>query len=677
MSLQLSTVFVQQQVGVLFFGALVVLWAVLRPPMIRDDDECPLPPHVVVRVVLVILYLALYLALVGTASIGGQLFVDAAELLLTQTWYGYVQAYVTQIRTYAPGFAFLLLLAPMSLVPVRELERRFLVWMHRGSHLGEDGQLLARHLAHGPFEPSEAERRRSLTILAEHDVVVTDTDTRTIRLVSVEHWRKVNALLGLLHAWNTPQRSYLNKAQQRQLRLLTAAHERKTRLALGIVTLLAQDSDRGRALSRVGTLLGAAPHGDDAAVAGIEGELAGMLDRAALEPAGRPGETVRLASADLQRYLEPINAYFAVEYTLMLDDLAQLASASLVHAGDLAASRLDDLKAAGFADLGTIERMDIPRLLLVLIGAAVSGFLILLLFRLRQNAGMDPDYLRMIRTDTLISLGAFSLALAVAALIGAYIGSNTRIVRAPRPPWGRYLRAGLFAVLAFFLVTGAQIAVFGDPTSKRRAAMEAWQAQVLMRTTPSLTADEAAEIAAGVVARRMPTAGRSRPLLRRAPFALMPFLLVIGMCMLARGAGYWAPGPIARSPLAAKVWERTLDGLVVSAVLATACGLAFAVAMAIGTMPAPPPPTAPPLPGAGGPPNPLYVVLQLAIVGFAIGALVMRDVRLAAHTRMVLADADPGPAAEPPTPAAPHGGIPTVGHGAIAAGTVAATATAG
>jgi hypothetical protein len=675
MSMQLTSLLAQGTFSVLFFGCLVALWAILRPPMIRDDDERPLPPLLVVRIVLVILYITLYLMLVGTAWMGGKLFTEIAEAVLSQTWYGWVKGYLAQIHTNAAGFAFIVLLAPMSLVPMRELERRFLVWLHRGSHLSGDGRDLALHLAEGPFVPSEEERQRSLAALREMNLLLSDTDTRSIKLVSVEQWRKVNALLHLLQTWNTPSAPLLTKSQTRRLARLDAAHERKTRLALGIVSLLARGGDRSKALSTVSRILDTASHGDPTEASNLEGSLMAVVGAVAsmaggVGPAaagqGAQGATVTLSSHELEEYLRPINAYFAAEYRLLLEELSALASTALIHAGDAAGDRLEDLKRAGFGGLGLVERMDIPRLFLILFGVTISGFAIFALFRLGQQRSMDPELVRLLQPSQFIGLGVFSLILAVAALIGAYTASNGGLARREPMPWRSYLQAGFVSVLAFFVIWGAQISLYGDTRDKRREALEQYEQRILARTVPSLTEEERAYIAARSVERRMPSlsSGKSRPLLRRAPYALLPFAIVLGMCLLARLPGYSAPGAVSRSRWASKAWERTIDGFAMSTILLLAGVAALLISQALGLRQAPQPGA----PAGVGPSSPLFLMIQFAAIGFAVGLLVMRDVRLAAHARLVTGDL--------PAASTPPGGSVGEATAVAAAATAAAAAAA-
>lgn len=646
MTSYLASVFANQGVATLVCAFFVALWAVLRPASIRDYEERPLPPNLVVQVVIVLLYIAVYLTLVGMATIGGQAFASLAESVLDQTSYIHIKPYVADMRKTAPGLAFFAFFGPLSLLPVRELERRFLVWMHRGTHLNQDGRLLALHLAECTFVPSPEERQRSIKGLRAFNVFLTQGDTSTIKLVSVEHWRKVNALLELMHTWNPPGGSMLSANQQRRLALLAAAHERKTGLALGIVSLLARDGDRAGTLAKVSEILDKASHDKPAEIANSETTLAALLVGSG--PRAQHAST-RVAPQELEAYLQPINDYFAVEYQLLLEDLTQLAAQSLMYAGDRAATRLDDLKRIGFCGLGYIERMDMARLLMVLFSVGVSGFATLFAFRFAMQAGISPEVARDTNADMMVMLASISLIMAAAALIGAYAGSNGEYARAARPPWGRYLRAGLFGVLAFFLIHGAQFALMGgDPMSKRREAEQQRQERILALTARSLPAEDRALLAEARIDKRPPAASADnlRALGRIAPFALLPFFIVVGMCLLARLPRHWRPAPVAQSAVGLRIWDRTLDGFAMCAILFAASALAMTVASALGLMP--PRGDA----AAGAPPNLAIVLIQFAILGFAIGAIVVRDVRLAAHTRMVETRESP-PARPPPAAQGP------------------------
>lgn len=636
-----SALIAKQSLATYFFSAVVALWAILRPTMIRDDEERPLPPNRLVRVVVVILYLSVYLSLVGLGILGGKAFTDNADSFLTQTMYGMVKFSMPSVRDSVPFLAFSILFLATQWPPIAQLEKRLLVWLFRGSHLGPDGQSLARHLVECDFDPSPEERKRSIEGLRAFNVFLTDNDTKSIRLGSIENWRKVNALLRMVHDWNPSGQSALSKEQQRQLTQLAAAHERKTKLALGIVTLLAKGKDQGGTLSKVSAILDSAPHGDPMEAAEREATLAMMVGNAALET---PGETLRVGSKELETYLRPINDYFAVEYQLLLEELSRLAATSLLHAGDLSGERLEELKRVGFGGLGLIERMDIGRLLMFLFAIASLGFAILFFFGPGARPIADPEIAREWRPVMLIMQASIALIMAAAALIGAYVGSNALLAQAPKTPWRAYIMAGLVGILAFVLTHGIQFAVFGDPMTKRREIELRVQERYLARTAPLVVGEDRTLLAERALDRRVPQLGpeTKRPLMRIAPFALLPFFIVIGMCRLARIRRYWTPQPVSQSRLASKVWERTIDGMAMAVILFGSCLLAFTISRMLGLMPQPSP-----VPGMPPPPsNPLFLLIPFGGLGFAIGALVVRDVRLAAHTRMI--DREPRPVAPPP-----------------------------
>ena len=393
-------------------------------------------------------------------------------------------------------------------------------------------------------------------------------------------------------------------------------------MALGIVSLLAQEDDRGETLSKVSRILDSAPHGDAHDSTRLEGDIARLIGASG---GARQGST-RLGSKEFEAYLRPINDYFVVEYQLLLEELSQLAAKCLLNAGDRASSRLDDLKKAGFKGLGLIERMDMPRLLLVLFSVAASGFVTFYLLGFGAGRGGAAGAGQEM-PDRNIMMAAISLILAAAALIGAFVGSIGSLTLSPTVPWKRYLQAGMIGVLAFFLIHGAQFTAFGDPISKRQANIAA-----LKSKGPGLAlADQA-------VIRPPSTTKNVNALARIAPFSILPFCIVVGMCLLARLPGYWTPALVARSRFATVAWERSLDGIAMCVVLFAGFASAFFVSSTLGMMPKPDVSTTP---GADGP-RMLSALLQFGVLGFLIGAIVLRDVRMAAHAQIVTGERPPG-----------------------------------
>lgn len=651
LSTVLPAVFVRQEFATILFSVFVVLYAILRPPMIRDDEDRPLPPIKVVRLAVIVLYLSVYLALTGLAVMGGKSFSALAAQYLEQTAYSFSR-YVNapDIKSSAPALAFTLLFFSMFFEPIRQLERQILVWLHLGSHLGNDGKLLARHLATCAYEPSEKQRQRSIDRLSGFHLFLSDRKTDTIRLRSVDSWRKADALLSLIGEWNADGRSTLSKEHRRRIKTLAAAHDRKTRLAVGVVGLIARAGDKAAALSRISRAMdatqgaGAIPEDSETKLASIIGaEELQRLERH--ETDVRPGdvrqdEAIIVNSQELATYLEPIDDYFVEEYALILDELGDIAAHALLQAGDEAGARLETLKEAGFRGLGLIERMDIPRLLLILFGVAVAGFAILITLGPMQNT--DAEIRRQMQNDRAVMIGAIALIMAVATLVGAYIGSTGSLARAQPFPWRGYLQAGFAGVLAFFLIHAVQFQLFGDPLAKRRE-LEAKRQELVIAVQSPLLQPEVRRQSAEVAAERRKPVEVNRPLLRIAPFSILPFAIVIGLCVLARFERPWIPAAARGSRLATKVFERTVDGLAMAIIVMLAVLAAFGLATALGTMP--PRPEAGPT--AAGLPRVVLILIPFSMLGFTIGALVLRDMRLAAHTRLVQADPAPQPPARP------------------------------
>ena len=211
--------------------------------------------------------------------------------------------------------------------------------------------------------------------------------------------------------------------------------------------------------------------------------------------------------------MRKIEGYFLVEYRLLLDRVSKLAAKSIVHAGDLADDRLDELKAVGFGGLGSIRPLSAHRVLWFFLSVAIGGFLIYYVLwydtvvnRLRNLPGRNlPEVqVQAVGQTMLIGIGFFVTTIAFAALIGALFGSSSSNARAKETPWAKYAFAGMLAVVVFFIM---QLI--------REAVIHA-----------SGLSDTLALIQAG-------TWGRAR-LRASAVWCTLPLFVTVGVCWLAR-----------------------------------------------------------------------------------------------------------------------------------------------
>ena len=230
------------------------------------------------------------------------------------------------------------------------------------------------------------------------------------------------------------------------------------------------------------------------------------------------------------------------------------------------------------------------------LSVAVGGFLIYyvvwypaVLERLRALHNItDPQTLLLQGRSFLIGISVFVTCMAFASMVGALFGSSPAHARASDTPWGRYFVAGLVATVAFFLLQIVrEFMILG-----------------LNLTKAPLTAVDPVARMVGV-----------------APWFVLPFITAFAICWLARQR-HWTLG--SNESLAATV-ERVMDGVVLGLLMLP--GYAIAVGMVeliVGDLPR------------------IFIARFdpaimgiLSLVGFMIGALVVRDVRVAAHAQVV------------------------------------------
>jgi hypothetical protein len=581
-------------------AALAALWAGFRPDMVRDGEGRRLPPNLTARLTFVVLFIIGFLALTMAFHFGGILIKKLSSL----TRFG--ARFFEQFEGQAPILALLATSALYSMPPFREVEQHLLSWLHSTRHRRGDLRQLIEHLQECDLLPSGEERRRNIEMLESLEVYVTDADTQSINLSSVSTWRKTSALLRHVHRWNSEQERALTESELKAFAELEHAHSRKTRLAVDIIRMLDSVSDEAgsdkAAASSVSEILARASHANRRELSALEEQV-----QASLHVGDVAGEgPVRLSSGELQDHLRKIEGYFHVEYRLMLEQAADLAAKSVLRVGDLAAERLDELKAAGFQGLGTIRPLSVHRIIWFLLSVAVGGFLIYYVswydealhrmqeFAQQKGLVLSAEDMASIGRTFLIGIATFVSSIALASLVGAVFGSSGSHVRARETPWGTYILAGLIAVMAFLTLQLMREAV-----------------------TLSLDAALASELS-------MPSDSAAR-LKAFAPWSVLPFLTAVGICWLARlnPVSGLTGEIIGETPSA--ILERLLDGLVIGFLMVPGFALAIALIQLIGL------PKSPVLKPGFDP----EVIRNLFVYGFFVGALVVRHVRSGAHTQLV------------------------------------------
>jgi hypothetical protein len=412
------------------FTLAIALFALLRPSMVRDYDNQPLPYNPTARVIFVILYVLMYAALAVALYVSGQTVARFLELL------PYVKSLADQVTVGAPVVAFVTLGALWQIPFIKELERAFLITLHSTRHLHNDIQLLSQRLAGGVFDPPAAERTLNLNLLKKYGVFVKDDDPGPVDIMTINNWRKVSSLLRLLRVWNEDRTSILNTEDRRLFDKIQTAHDRKTQLAMTIIRMTRQ-APNGTETSKLlvdlmQRLSGSVPinRGDLSEVeARAKSILGDGVQGGTLPP-------VRLTPEEFRACLNEIIGYFEIEYDILVQQLAQLVAKSTVLAGDKASERLEQLKGIGFSGLGRIERISLDVVLWLFLVATFGGFLVVYIPNMGQAT--NPQ-----------ALARFAFSMSIAGLIGALVGSVRRHTRALNAPWTRYFAAGLVAAALY------------------------------------------------------------------------------------------------------------------------------------------------------------------------------------------------------------------------------------
>jgi hypothetical protein len=552
----------------------------MRPAMIRDYDGRRLPNNPTARFLFTFLSVLLYLSLVIAFHTFGEVATKVGHALPM------AGGFVDNFKDQAPLLAAVSLGGILQLSFFRDIERSVLVWLHSARHLHADGVTLAQHLTRSGFSPSEDEKRKNRETIKKYGVYVTGDAVDEVGLVTFNSWRKVATLLRLLRDWNNEERRVLEQNDMKLLSEAETAHERKTQLAMTIIKMVEQvgkGGDTSKVLADVLRMLTDTPHVDRAGVAAVEARMRSMLTQDASASAGRP---LRLTGEELRSHLSQIEGYFQVEYEMLLQQVAELAAKSVILAGEAAPERLEQLRSLGFEGLGRIEPINFDRILWLFLIVAFGGFLVLFLGRSGQQQGSAEG------------LARFAFVMAAAALIGAIVGSQRRLSRAPITPWSNYFMAGIVAAALF---VGVQ----------------------------SIT-----QLIKDYLGIEPPAGQQPFTLYRMLPWTLIPMLLTVGICRLAR-VPRWPDLPGLKAYH--NVWERILDGTGVSLALLIGYLLAFSLHEPLGIE----------LPKGLQErmnlphilPIPIYFPLQA--LGFFIGFFVVRDVRRAAHAQIVDVSAVP------------------------------------
>ena len=284
---------------------------------------------------------------------------------------------------------------------------------------------------------------------------------------------------------------------------------------------------------------------------------------------------------------------------------------------------MEELKTAGYQGLGTIRPLTTHRIIWLLMSVALGGFLIYYVAwyeeALRRFAALGEAQghafaaaeLAAVGRTFLIGIAVFVTSISLSSLVGAVFGSNGAHVRAREAPWGTYVIAGLVAVFTFFALQ-------------------------LMREAITLSLD--ATLAGHLNTPQDPIAR----LKNFAPWSMLQFLTAVAICRLARQSPWRLPSSDVVGPNAVALLERTVDGIIMGCVMISGFACTLALIQLFGLQRSA-------ILKPGFDPE---VVRSLFVLGFFVGALVVRDVRAGAHAQLldVRGSRDPS---EPATALAP------------------------
>jgi hypothetical protein len=560
--------------ALVFFVGLIGLWAALRPTMIRDYDSRRLPTNPTARTLFIALFVAIYAAMVIAFHYSGELAIKIGKSLPL------IGDLNETFRDQAPLLAAFTLGAVMQLQIFRDVERSVVVWLHSASHLHGDREALTEHLLTNEFVSSEEEQRAYTEALAKYGIYITDAPD-SVGPVTFKNWRKLTTLLRLLRTWNDEDKRVLTRDDMRLLSEIENAHDRKTQLAITIVKMVErveQGKSPNESLPELLTMLTEVGHLDREAVARVETTLRDHL----AEGSQSSGQgSLHLTGKDFANHLRQIEGYFQIEYETLVQQAADLTAKSVILSGGQASGRLEQLKKLGFVGLGRIEPVDLDRILWLFLVVACGGFLVLFLGNVGEKyspIGWD-------------ALARFSFIMTVAALIGAIVGSSRRLSSVPSTPWGKYIAAGVLAAVAFFAIQAVSALI------KNYQGIEGSDRFVFS-------------------------------VYRTLPWMVLPFFLTIAISRLGRMPAWPILPGLGRYPNAT---ERILDGLAISIVIYVAYALTIAIHVPFDL------PWSKRLATAMLKTHflPVPVRWPLQVMGFLIGFFVVRDVRRAAHAKIV------------------------------------------
>lgn len=594
------------------FGLVVIfVWGYLWSSSMRDEEKQPLPPSFAANTFFALSHCVVYLCLVLIGFLAPEFIRDLRLPGLSEI----PEQFLKQI----PLVAIILMGAMLSVPQIKEVAQRYAILLHSAQYRKNDEIVLQRHLRTCGFVPSKQEIAQNIDYIRQFDVYITDRDHTALHLDAVDSWRKVSSLLRLLKGESSSEKSIFSATEREEIARLDEAHRRKTRLAMNIVRLIEHmgaSSDFDQKLTRIAAQLGDVSHQDRGGVQSAEElarEIATGFDIHTPIEQNRP---LRLSMKQMNEYLSHVERYFLTEYQLILQDVSRLAARFIVHAGDLAPERLEEIKLAGFRGLGHIQRVSFDGVIWVLLSSFAIAF-----------GGLTLLFTILQRPVNTVLVSSIALTVAIAALTGAVWGSRRSLAERRTTPWSSYLAAGLLAVLGFTFVHSTRFVLEGKSTL-------AEMADRFEKSMPKyielnlISPDQALHYARETVLNWT----LFDYLWQLWPFSVAAFFLTIGICWLARMKEWpWQHE---------QPWiERLSDGLATGFIyfLGGIASTLLAIALRTGSGLRNLQTVSDPEKGVAS----VFLSdfrLMSFLTGFLIGAIIVREVRHIAHVQLIADD---------------------------------------
>ncbi len=604
------TISLQPSYPTIMFGiAVTFVWGFVWAGAMRDEEQQPLPSSFAAKLFFALSLSVLYVALVVLGFLAPGLFEQLKFFGLNDL----PENIIRQI----PLFVIIFMGALYSLPQVKEIAQRYAILLHNAQYRYNDEVVLQRHLQVCPFVPSDDELTNNIEYIRQFDVYITDRDQASLNLGAVGAWRKVSSLLRILGDECRKENSVLSAAEREAVARLQEAHRRKTQLAMNIVRMVEQfdaGSNVDQNIRQIAAQLSEVSHRDRDRVISSEElarEIISQLDLAA--PSDERQPPLRISMKQMNEYLSKIERYFLTEYQILLEEAAKLASKAIIRAGDRATERLAEVKGLGFAGLGEIQRVNFDNVIYVLMTTFALAF-----------GGLTLLFTLLGRPVNTSLVSSIALTVSLATLVGAMWGARRSLVERQNTPWSSYIAAGLIGVLGFCIIHGSRFILNGQETLARWAERTSGNVESYVQLN-LLSPEQAAYYSRDAIL----DWGLFEYLWQLLPWSASVFFLTVGICWLAR-MPQW---PWARNN---GIYERLTDGLFAGLIYtaggfaATILHIAFKTTSGLSIM-------ARALGDQGDIASVFlspFRFMSLGI-GFAIGAIIVREIRQIAHTQLI------------------------------------------